>query len=71
MRDSHTDLVAQVKTELESLTSKATAAKQADSTDMPTGKGMGISHLAKIENTLRQEYVALTRHRSLCILMAS
>lgn len=47
----------QVKTELQSLTAKAAAEGQAESTDKPSGKGMGISHLAKMENTLRQEYV--------------
>lgn len=71
VRATHTDFVAQVKTELESLTSKATAAQQADTTDKPAGKGMGISHLAKIENTLRQEYVALSCHTWSCILMGS
>lgn len=44
-----------MKTELESLKSKAS--KLAESTDKPSGKGMGINHLAKIENSLRQEYV--------------
>jgi hypothetical protein len=44
-----------VKAELESL--KAKDSKPADSTDKPSGKGMGINHLAKIENSLRQEYV--------------
>ncbi|GHJ88352.1 hypothetical protein NliqN6_4754 [Naganishia liquefaciens] len=48
-----------VKTELESLTSKDTAAKQADSSQKSAGKGVGISHLAKIENSLRQENVSI------------